>query len=141
MYYDNWWNGANGVLTTKLYDGLNIVCECKVCYNVDSDIWTISSWHTSTSYSHKGYGKEVLKHALKFMYDTFMIPDSIEYIWNGVNQYVMDWLERNFEPVCKLPLEAQKYNEIDDWDAHIYRLNRDKVLEYFNIGGKQNDNN
>ena len=27
-----------------------------------------------------------------------------------------------------------KNQEADDWDAHIYVLNRDKVIKYFNIG-------
>ena len=134
MYFTDEFDTKNRIYITKLHDELKKVCECKVCVNKSHDAWSISAWYTSTSYMHKGYGKETLKHILEDMYEELGIPSKIEYIWNGSNQYVMDWLERNFDPVCKLPLAVLKNQEADDWDAHIYVLNRDKVIKYFNIG-------
>ena len=57
-------------------------------------------------------------------------PQYFEYVWNGQNQYVMDWLKEHFDPVCKLPLAVQKYSDADDWEAHIYKLNKQKVLDF-----------
>ena len=133
MYYLDEFKTNINIGITKLYDETNIVCECKVCYNKKNNCWSISAWYTSTSYMRQGYGKRTLKHILECMYEEFGKPDKIEYIWNGANQYVMDWLSKNFDPVSKLPIEVQKNSEVDDWDAHVYVLNRDKVLSYFEI--------
>lgn len=53
--------------------------------------------------------------------------------WNGLNQYVYDWLEKNFDAVCNCPLAVQKTQSDDDWSSHIYTLDKDKVLEFAGI--------
>ena len=63
----------------------------------------------------------------------FGIPAHIEYIWNGQNQYVYDWLKKNFDAVCKCPIAAQKTQPGDDWDSHIYELDCNKVLRFAGI--------
>ena len=60
-------------------------------------------------------------------------PDTVEYIWNGANQYVFDWLEENFGALSKCPIAVQKYASDDDWKSHIYILNREKFLKYFGV--------
>ena len=127
------YKSQNGIYHTKAYIGYDLVCECKVCINDDNDTWSISAWYTGTSYQHHGYGLYTLKATLKLMYLQLGEPERIEYIWNGSNQYVMDWLEEHFSPVCKLPLAVRKYQDADDWDAHIYVLDKESVFRYLNI--------
>ncbi len=126
-------NTKIGIYISKLYIDGNNACECKICINPEKTIWSISSWHTNNRYMHQGYGSQTLKHTLQRMYDDLHEPEQIRYIWNGANQYVMDWLEQNFTPVSLLPIATQKKDDIDDWDAHIYILDKQKVLTYFNI--------
>lgn len=108
-----------------------IVCSCKI--NTENDIWSISSWYTIPEYGNKGYGKKTMAALIKHMYDMFGVPLGIEYIWNGANQYVYDWIEKNFEAVCECSMSVMKYQCEDDWESHIYKLNKDKFLSYFHI--------
>jgi len=125
---------SNSIFTTISYNSkCEKLCECKVTVNNNHDIWTISSWYTTKRNSHKGYGKETLKFDLKEIYRLFGQPKIIEYIWNGSNKYVLDWLERNFDAVSQSPIAVQKYNFEDDWNSHIYILDRDKFMKYFDL--------
>lgn len=122
------------MFTTRAYTGDgNKVCESKISVNDNHNIWTISSWYAAHGSGHKGYGTLTLQSALQTIYDKFAEPVQIEYIWNGANQYVIDWLNRHFGAISKCPIAVQKYAADDDWESHIYILNKDKVLEYFNI--------
>ena len=109
----------------------NIVCSCQV--NFTDNTWTISSWYTTKNHKHQGIGKKTLQAALQKVYDMTSKPDKIEYIWNGANQYVYDWMTHHFDPIYKCPIAVQKYASEDDWDSHIYILNVEKVLQYFEI--------
>ena len=133
MYFNDEYDVRNNIYHTKLYDGCHIVCDCKICANEDNSVWSISAWYTSHSYQHKGYGVQTLAHILSEMREELGMPDKIEYIWNGANQYVMDWLSNHFDPVCKLPLAVQKCDDVDDWTAHMYTINKDKLFEYLHI--------
>lgn len=82
---------------------------------------------------YRTIGTDILKHGLQNMAQIFGLPDHIEYIWNGLNQYVYDWLEKNFDAVCNCPLAVQKTQSDDDWSSHIYTLDKDKVLEFAGI--------
>ena len=82
---------------------------------------------------HNGYGYKTMKHIVSNLCTKYGRPDKIRYIWNGANEYVMEWMKRHFTPVSLLPLAVQKYSEKDDWEAHIYILDRNKFLEYFGI--------
>ena len=120
---------SNTFITTSILDN-NKVCESKVSINTKTNTWTISAWYTADNYMHKGFGKKTLAANLKAIYDKFGKPSKVEYIWNGTNQYVMDWLSRNFDPVSSLPLAVMKYQEADCWEAHVYLLNTEKVLNF-----------
>ena len=109
----------------------NIACYCRV--NFAGDTWTISSWYTSKNYKRQGIGKKTLQTALAKVYNMTSKPDKIEYIWNGANQYVYDWMIHHFDPISKCPIAVQKYASEDDWDSHVYMLNVEKVLKYFEI--------
>lgn len=107
------------------------VCKCQI--NKENNTWTISSWYTDKNYLNKGIGAKTLKYLLQHLYDKFGCPENIEYIWNGANQYVYDWIEKNFDAISKCPLAVQKTQCEDDWNSHIYHLNVKKVLKYFTI--------
>lgn len=109
----------------------NIACYCRV--NFAGDTWTISSWYTSKNYKRQGIGKKTLQTALAKVYSMTSKPDKIEYIWNGANQYVYEWMIHHFDPISKCPIAVQKYASEDDWDSHVYILNVEKVLQYFEI--------
>ena len=118
-------NYVEGILTLKG----ETVSWCKV--DIQEKTWTVSDWKTLPEYQHKGYGKQILEFTLTKMAETFPIPDKIEYIWNGQNQYVYDWLVRHFDAVNQCPLAVKKYSSADDWESHIYNLNTEKFLNYF----------
>lgn len=103
------------------------VSYCKI--NCDNNCWTISEWFTNHDYLHQGYGKQAFKKAINQALHEHGMPDKIEYIWNGANDYVMDFLKK-FSPVCKLPLSVRKYSDVDEWEGHIYILNVGKVFDY-----------
>lgn len=110
------------------------ICNCKIYRKNDAtNTWVIPAWFTEDGYKNQGIGTNILKHNLQNMADTFGLPDHIEYIWNGQNQYVYDWLEKNFDAVCNCPIAVQKTQSEDDWSSHIYTLNRDKVLDFAGI--------
>lgn len=119
--------------TVNTYEAKAIIDGKQICWcsvSMHDDTWRITSWYTEPQYAHQGYGTMTLSYCIKQMLAERSIPKQIEYVWNGQNQYVMDWLKEHFDPVCKLPLAVQKYSDADDWDAHIYRLNIDKVLGF-----------
>lgn len=118
--------------------GLQPVCICKI--NVSGSQtgaktkWTISRWYTKTEYRNQGIGKQTLKCMLNYLCQKYDKPDSIEYIWDGKNEYVGDWLRKYFDAECKCSIAVQKMHEAeDDWDSHVYNLQTDKVLAYFEL--------
>lgn len=118
-------------ITCQLMDKDTCISSCRI--NITGKTWTISSWYTAKDRKHNGYGKHVLQTAIQNAYAKTGHPDKVEYIWNGANQYVYDWMSKHFEPVSKCPLAVQKYASGDDWESHIYILNVEKVLNYFEI--------
>lgn len=113
--------------------GKEEVCVCKISINKDMDTWTISSWYTKDGYKHRGIGKNTLMFVLEKMYKQFGRPKNIEYIWNGVHEYVIEWLENNFNAKCKCDLAVMKYQCGDSWDSHIYKLDTEKFIKYFKL--------
>ena len=125
-------NETKTYLTVTLRMDNTKICTCKV--TMENRTMSIVSWYTEKQYMHQGYGIKVLKHAVTMLYQEHGKPEKIKYIWNGANSYVMDWMNRHFAPVSMLPLAVQKYSDADDWEAHIYNLDVDKFLQYFDIG-------
>lgn len=109
------------------------VCFCKVNFDTECHTWTIVSWFTNENLQGQGIGKKTLAKALSEMYRTAGIPKEIKYIWNGTNEYVLKWMERHFDAKCSCLMEIQKKQADDDWESHIYNLNVDKTLYYFEI--------
>ena len=123
----------NNKLDTYLYLGEQQIGHSTITVQNDIKTWIISAWYIDKKYQNRGYGKVLLQKSLLILSVQNPIPQNIEYIWNGANQYVMDWLEVNFNPISKCPLAIRKNNMDDDWSSHIYILNRDAVLKYFDI--------
>ncbi len=125
----------NNVFNTKAFEKeTNIkVCDCKIAVNENTDTWTISSWYTEKGFGHKGFGTNTLQACLSEINKYYKAPTKVEYIWNGANEYVLEWLNKHFGAVSKCPLVVQKYQSDDDWESHIYILNRNKFVEYFHL--------
>lgn len=98
-----------------------------------SNVWTISEWFVNSDYQNKGYGRTILFTALSELYSMYGLPFEIQYVWNGQNMYVYEWLSKYFRPISGCPIAIQKVASDDDWDSHIYKIDRDKVLSYFDI--------
>lgn len=126
-------NNKTVLFTTVAYNTVSgkRICECKISINYNTGALTITSWFTAEDECNKGYGKKTLKIALQRALDWYGEPDIIEYVWNGLNSYVLHWLERNFGAISRCPVATQKYRSDDDWESHIYTLNKKKFLQYF----------
>jgi len=120
-------NESLQILNTILIIDNDVVSECKVCIDRNTKLWNIIYWHTKKEYIHKGYGKLVLSKSLKGLKEKFGKPIRIEYIWNGVNYYVYEWLNKNFSPICT---HIYGTGEIQ---MKSYSLDIDSVVEFFGI--------
>lgn len=109
------------------------ICKCRIQVDKKEQKWTISSWFTKSGYGNKGYGKKTMKAAMEYVFRLYGFPQKVEYIWNGANEYVLNWLEENFDAVCNCPIAVQKTQADDDWDSHEYDLNVQKVMQYFGV--------
>ena len=102
--------------------------ECKIIVT-NNNVWTISSWQILDKYQHKGIGKNLLCSLVEEILFLCHEPSLIQYIWNGQNDYVLNWLKR-FDAKCLTEENVLKNNADDDWDSHIYVLNKEKFLNY-----------
>ena len=107
------------------------VCKCKV--NVDKNKWTVAEWFTSSKYKSLGFGKKTLRTCLETLLSQGGYPDKVEYVWNGENEYVLTWMEKNFDAKCTCPRAVQKYASDDDWTSHVYELDVEMFFNYFEI--------
>lgn len=123
-------------IITELYCDENLITKCKINISNNYKKWTISEWFTTTNFQHMGFGKVALKNALIELLNQYGEPNEIEYIWNGVNQYVYDWLVENFDAKCECPIAVLKKQADDDYLSHMYMLNKNKVLNHFNLKEK-----
>ena len=110
----------------------NSVGHITISVNKDNS-WMISEWFVNHDYQHQGLGTELFRESINYLSSNFSYPDKIEYVWNGANQYVYDWLQKNFALVSQCPIAIQKSNTDDDWLSHIYELDVDSVFDYFDI--------
>lgn len=118
----------------------NSVGHITISVNKDNS-WMISEWFVNHDYQRQGIGKDLFLYAMKYLNLHYPIPDKIEYVWNGANQYVYDWLQKNFAPVSQCPIAIQKSNTDDDWLSHIYELDVDSVFDYFDLHYQIKDKN
>lgn len=105
--------------------------NCKLI--VFDDHWVISGWYVKKEFQNQGFGNELLKRSFQYSIDQNYNPSKIDYIWDGTNRYVYDWIVENFDAVCDCPIAVRKNAFDDDWNSHIYHLNRDMLFEYFGL--------
>lgn len=105
-------------------------CVGRCGISVTNNVWVISEWFVDHNYMHRGYGKRVLRDLAHNIYYRYGRPRKIKYIWNGANEYVYDWMVRNFNAKCTCPMWELKTLEEDLWLAHEYELDIDKFVEY-----------
>ena len=120
------------IIRTRIINDKGIV-QGKCSITVTNNVWTISEWFIDKTLQGKGIGRALLRSTLEYLYNVLGEPLKIEYIWNGQNEYVLEWLTRNFEPISKCPLSVQKTQTEDDWESHVYVLDKNKVLKYFRL--------
>lgn len=104
---------ATGALC-NVSSGDNVISSCFISRSSDNT-WTISKWKTERAHRHGGYGKTALSAALNELYRTYGSPKEILYNWNGLNSYVLDWMERNFHAKCNCSIAMLKYEIEDKW--------------------------
>lgn len=122
---------SDNIYATYGYDREHkTVCECRISVEPVTGAWTISSWFTREGYKHRGYGKTVLKECVDSIAARHPAPQSIRYIWNGQNEYVLKWLVDRFNAECTCPVAVQKYTANDDWESHMYKLDAAKFMNY-----------
>lgn len=109
--------------------------HCQI--NVNNKCWTITAWYVNKDFQHKGFGRKILRECMESIIQFDGHPKEISYIWNGENNYVYEWLSDNFSPVSSCPIAVQKNAYDDDWTSHIYHLNVEKVLKYFDLMQKE----
>ena len=107
------------------------ITESLISVNTKQKVMTISSWHTEEKYQHHGYGTENLKEIVKNAVYCFGNPEKVKYIWNGANEYVLEWLKDNFDARCLEDINVIKNSVEDSWNNHIYILDTKKFLDYF----------
>lgn len=116
----------------------NSIGHITISVNKDNS-WMISEWFVNHDYQHQGLGTELFRESINYLSSNFPYPDKIEYVWNGANRYVYEWLQKNFAPVSQCSMVVQKYNSDDDWLSHIYELDVRSVYEYFGIFNQEKD--
>lgn len=125
-------------LTTYAKHNDNVIGHCSISVDKCNN-WMISEWFVDDGFQQQGIGRELFKRSCERLVENFGVPNRIEYIWNGTNQYVFDWLQENFAPVSMCPISVQKYSSGDDWLSHVYSLDKNAFLEYFDIAEKEQD--
>ena len=98
--------------------------------NKSGSVWEVSEWFTSPSMQNRGIGSEIFKQGFNHVERcTGEQPSKITYVWNGENEYVRRWLDK-FGAKCTCPVSVLKNMDADVWEAHIYELDVQKVLEF-----------
>ena len=116
----------------ETFDG-EVICSCRISVNVQEHSWNITQWNTREGFKRTGRGKATMRETLAYCMKLYGMPESVCYIWNGANAYVLEWIEKHFNAACTCPLAVQKNQADDDWNSHIYNLDRAMVLQYFKL--------
>lgn len=123
----------NGRVTGYMQEDGKEACTCIVSVDQKASTWDITGWYTKEGFRNKGIGAAAMSNTLREVLRVFGEPSKIQYTWNGENSYVLEWMERHFGAVCNCPLAVQKTASDDDWDSHIYDLDKDEFLRYFGL--------
>lgn len=120
------------IICEYMLDGVS-ASECTI--DISRGVWVITGWFTKEGFKHNGYGKKTMKYLLDYLVEIYGQPGGLEYVWNGQNDYVYEFIQKHFDAKCKSPIAVQKYQAEDDWESHMYVLNADKVFEYYRNEG------
>lgn len=116
------------------YAVINDNCTIGRCtITVKKNQLTISEWYVSDWFSNRGIGRELLTFLIKYSIGDVGDLKEVLYIWNGANEYVYDWLVRNFNAEVNLSIQEQKNSYDDTKDGHFYKLDIDMFKDYFDI--------
>lgn len=110
--------------------------EIAVCTgNASDNALSITGWYTEKDFQHRGFGTAVMKNMIeRFLREFCSDRDAavISYTWNGQNDYVLTWLE-SVGAVKTEDIAAQKYNQEDTWENHIYEIPLKNLVEKLKI--------
>lgn len=106
------------------------VSRIRISYSLEERHISISSWFTESAFKGMGFGKILLSAAVKQIEEFMGGISSVSYIWNGVNEYVHDWIVNRFNAVCECPISVLKATDKDTWDCHEYVLDTTKFVQY-----------
>lgn len=117
---------SNCYVVNYINDG-DIIGRLTVSKDKNAAKIAITGWYVNSSHQHQGIGKALLKE----LFANICVDNikQIEYIWNGANAYVGEWLKK-FNAVSHCPLNVLKTLGEDTWESHIYTLDREKFLSY-----------
>lgn len=132
--YDIIVNNAKGTVTCKAVDVYDLEVGHVTVHIADLTL-TISEWQVASRMRNIGIGRTLLQYAVELCMNTYGNAIQVIYNWNGKNDYVLKWLEKHFDAVCKCPIAVQKYQWEDTWDAHQYELNINKFMDYIGWTG------
>lgn len=118
----------NGEKINLYNDADKLLSTCTI--HEKGNVWTISAWFTAKDELHKGFGKMVMREAVRRLLLGGK-PARIEYIWNGANAYVYDWMVSHFDAKNTCPLAILKMSDEDSWESHVYDFNVNKFLAYY----------
>lgn len=103
--------------------------------NASDNALSITGWYTQEGFQHRGFGTAVMKNMIeRFLREFCSDRDTavISYTWNGQNGYVLQWLE-SVGAVRTEDIAAQKYNQEDTWENHIYEIPLKKLTQKLKI--------
>lgn len=124
----------------KVYEALlteeflnEYICKCTISVDVNNK-WTISQWYANKAYQHQGYGRTTMKYLITELFSRYGPPSKLLYIWNNANQYVYDWIHKNFDAkLSDNAIKVLKYTDEDIKEGHEYYLDINKFLNYFEV--------
>ena len=92
-----------GHVTCKVRNDGKTVSTCTLSISVNERKWEVSYRNTCDGYKHLGYGKSSMGRVLEKAMEIYGMPEHIHYIWNGANEYVLEWMEKYFDAKCSCP--------------------------------------
>lgn len=109
------------------------ISRIRISYSLEERHIAISSWFTELAFKGMGFGKILLSTAVKQIEEFMEGISSVSYIWNGVNEYVHDWIVNRFNAVCECPISVLKATDKDSWDCHEYVLDVNRFMNYVSL--------
>lgn len=106
------------------------ISECKISTTNENTEWMITKWNTRSSFSRHGFGTTALASAIRYMDVHFPHPKRITYSWNGENEYVKTFLEKNFDATLLESIADIKHDPADSKKSHIFNLDVPKAMSF-----------